>query len=115
METEPKTVMVYFPASKVERRYGTLTAPLRRIQFMTGDEIRLQDGSTHMVTDVQEKNGLMTYLTAAGAVADRRQQPRDPRLQAGALVPGLRLLAGRSRSRVPGQDQLRDRCRFRRE
>ncbi|MBY0515625.1 MAG: RNA polymerase-associated protein RapA [Bacteriovoracaceae bacterium] len=70
MESEAKTVMVYFPAAKVERRYGTQTAPLRRIQFMAGDEIRLQDGSTHLVTDAQEKNGLVTYLTAAGAVAE---------------------------------------------
>lgn len=70
METEPKTVMVYFPASKVERRYGTQTAPLRRIQFMAGDEIRLQDGSTHVVRDVRESNGLMTYLLDVGEAGE---------------------------------------------
>ena len=70
MESEQKTVMVYFPAAKVERRYGTQTAPLRRIQFMKGDEIRLQDGSTHVVVDARESHGLMTYLTEAGEAAE---------------------------------------------
>jgi ATP-dependent helicase HepA len=70
MEAELKTVMVYFPAAKVERRYGTQTAPLRRIQFAPGDEIRLQDGSTHLVKDAQEKQGLMYYLLESGPIGE---------------------------------------------
>lgn len=66
METEAKSVVVYFPASKVERRYGTQTAPLRRIQFAQGDEIRLHDGSLHLVTSTREAQGLVSYVTDAG-------------------------------------------------
>jgi len=62
METQNKAVVVYFPAAKVERRYGLTSAPLRRIQFGVGDEIRLADGSVHTVRAVRESaDGLATY------------------------------------------------------
>jgi ATP-dependent helicase HepA len=66
VEAEGKTVSVYFPAAKVDRRYGTQSSPLRRIRFQAGDEIRLQDGSVHLVEGALEQNGLMTYQTLAG-------------------------------------------------
>lgn len=66
MEAEPKTVTVYFSATKVERRYGSQTAPLRRIQFMSGDEIRLQDGSVHVVRETRESQGIVTYVVDGG-------------------------------------------------
>lgn len=41
-----------------------MTAPLRRLQFAAGDEIRLQDGSLHKVDAVNEVNGLLLYEVA---------------------------------------------------
>lgn len=61
VETESKTVTVFFPAASVERRYGHQTAPLRRLVFQPGDEIRLEDSSTHLVIAVKEEKGLMLY------------------------------------------------------
>ena len=44
VEVEAKTVTCFFPATKVDRRYGFQTAPLRRIRFVEGDEVKGQDG-----------------------------------------------------------------------
>lgn len=62
IEVESKTLNVLFPAGNVERRYGTQTAPLRRLNFQAGDEIRLQDNSVHKVESVLEEGGLFTYI-----------------------------------------------------
>jgi ATP-dependent helicase HepA len=61
VEVEAKTVTCFFPAAKVDRRYGAQTAPLRRIAFVEGDEIRAQDGTTFVVEVVTEAAGLVTY------------------------------------------------------
>ena len=52
---------------------------------------------------------------AARVRADRRERPRLQGLQAGALVPRLRLGAGRSRSRIRRQDLAGDRRALRRD
>ncbi|HXH76441.1 MAG TPA: RNA polymerase-associated protein RapA [Bacteriovoracaceae bacterium] len=61
VEIEGKTVTCFFPASKVDRRYGLSTAPLRRIKFTIGDEVKGQDGSSFLVEEVSESAGLVTY------------------------------------------------------
>lgn len=61
IEVEGKTVTCFFPAAKVDRRYGLATAPLRRIRFIVGDEVKAQDGSTFLVEALTETAGLVTY------------------------------------------------------
>lgn len=61
IEVEAKTVTCFFPAAKVDRRYGFQTAPLRRIQFVEGDEVKAQDGTTFIVESVSESKGIVTY------------------------------------------------------
>ena len=61
VEVEAKTVTCFFPASKVDRRYGFQTAPLRRIRFVEGDEVKGQNGDNFLVEEVIESNGLVTY------------------------------------------------------
>lgn len=61
VEVEGKTVICFFPAAKVDRRYGLQTAPLRRIHFVEGDEIKSQEGDTIIVEKTTEQNGLITY------------------------------------------------------
>lgn len=70
VEAEGKTVGIFFPAAKVERRYGAQTSPLRRIRFQTGDEIRLQDGSTHVVREALDSHGLCAYQLDHGVVPE---------------------------------------------
>jgi ATP-dependent helicase HepA len=62
VEVESKTVTCFFPAAKVDRRYGVSSAPLRRIQFLKGDEVKGQDGSVFIVEAITEAAGLLTYL-----------------------------------------------------
>ena len=61
VEVEAKTVTCFFPAAKVDRRYGSQTAPLRRIRFVEGDEVKGQGGEVFIVESVTEANGLVTY------------------------------------------------------
>jgi ATP-dependent helicase HepA len=68
VEVESKTLVVFFPATNVERRYGTQTAPLRRLLFQAMDEIRLIDGSVHVVESVKEQAGQVSYVLERGVV-----------------------------------------------
>lgn len=61
VEVESKTVTCFFPATKVDRRYGAQTAPLRRIKFVAGDEIKAQDGTTFILENITEDKGIITY------------------------------------------------------
>ncbi len=61
IEVEGKTVTCFFPATKVDRRYGAQTAPLRRIHFVEGDEIKSQSGETLVVESSVVKDGIVTY------------------------------------------------------
>ena len=61
VEVEAKTVTCFFPATKVDRKYGSTTAPLRRIRFVEGDEVKGQNGDTFIVESVSEAVGLVTY------------------------------------------------------
>lgn len=62
VEVEAKTVTCFFPAAKVDRRYGTQTAPLRRIRFVEGDEVKGQEGEVFIVESLSEDAGIVTYL-----------------------------------------------------
>ncbi len=61
VEVESKILTCFFPASKVDRRYGLNTAPLRRITFSIGDEIRTQKGEVFLLESISEKDGLYFY------------------------------------------------------
>lgn len=67
VEVEGKTVTCFFPAAKVDRRYGAQTAPLRRIKFSQGDEVKGQNGEVFIVEEVSEDDGLVTY-TGSGSM-----------------------------------------------
>ena len=61
VEVEAKTVTCFFPAAKVDRRYGAQTAPLRRIRFVEGDEVKGQAGEVFIVESLSEAAGIVTY------------------------------------------------------
>lgn len=66
VEVESKTVTCFFPAAKVDRRYGLQTAPLRRIEFNEGDEVKSQEGDSFIVESKSVLNGLTVYKGADG-------------------------------------------------
>ena len=61
IEVEAKTITCFFPAAKVDRRYGAQTAPLRRIRFVEGDEVKGSSGESFIVESTTEEKGLVTY------------------------------------------------------
>ncbi len=61
IEVEGKTVTCFFPAAKVDRRYGAQTSPLRRIRFVEGDEIKAQNGDSLIVESSTDIDGIVTY------------------------------------------------------
>ena len=70
IEVEGKTVTCFFPAAKVDRRYGNLTAPLKRILFTEGDEVKALDGSTLIVESITETKGIVTYIGEGKALSE---------------------------------------------
>ncbi len=70
VEVEGKTVTCFFPAAKVDRRYGTNTAPLRRIRFVEGDEVKAQSGDSFIVESTEESNGIVTYKGAGKTLSE---------------------------------------------
>jgi ATP-dependent helicase HepA len=61
IEVEQKTITCFFPAAKVDRRYGAQTAPLRRIRFVEGDEVKGSNGDSFIVESTTEDKGIVTY------------------------------------------------------
>jgi len=58
---ERESIVVSFPACEETRRYALESSPLYRVSFQSGSTIRSQEGADHIVTNVSESNGLLTY------------------------------------------------------
>jgi ATP-dependent helicase HepA len=66
-------VDIQFRAAGEKRCYATETAPLRRVQFLAGDRIKLQSGEECVVTGVSRKDGqhgLLIYQTSQGDIQE---------------------------------------------
>ena len=50
-----------FSAANEQRQYALKTAPLRRVQFKDGDQIKLHDGKQLSVDSAEDRAGLMVY------------------------------------------------------
>ena len=61
LATDHRTVTIHFPATDDTRVYAKQTAPLTRIVFEPGDNIKSQDGWTLKVTSVEEIEDLLVY------------------------------------------------------
>jgi ATP-dependent helicase HepA len=91
VEAQNKSVAVFFPGSGVDRRYGMQTAPLKRIQFAIGDEIKSNDGETLVVEELKEENGLISYFGQGKCIAELKLSDRlsfskpEERLFAGSI------------------------------
>jgi ATP-dependent helicase HepA len=62
LETGFKRVTVLFLASDEKRIYAADNAPLTRVIFSVGDVIESQDENKATITDLREKDGLITYI-----------------------------------------------------
>ena len=64
VETETRRVTVAFPAVDEERTYATANAPLSRLLFRVGDDIRLADNQLYPVTAITESSGVAVYTVS---------------------------------------------------
>ncbi|MBN1559144.1 RNA polymerase-associated protein RapA [candidate division KSB1 bacterium] len=63
-EVSTRRIRLSFPAAEVERQYAIGTAPLRRLEFKSGDTIKRRDGVKFRVDAVEENGGVLTYRCA---------------------------------------------------
>src|SRR5437016_2082515 len=63
-------VRVHFRAAGVVREYGVESAPLQRVVFHSGDQLRLDDGCLLVVEQAITRDGLDHYLTGRGEVSE---------------------------------------------
>ena len=61
LAADHRTVTVHFPATDETRVYAKQTAPLTRIAFEVGDNIKSQDGWSLKVTSVKKDEDLLIY------------------------------------------------------
>jgi len=61
LAADHRTVTVHFPATDETRVYAKQTAPLTRIAFEVGDNIKSQDGWSLKVTSVKKDENLLIY------------------------------------------------------
>src|SRR5690606_5734849 len=61
-ENENRRVTISFPAAGERRTYAIDNAPITRVQYQVGDEIKHVDGATITVTEVQETQGFLLYI-----------------------------------------------------
>lgn len=55
-------VTIHFSAGDVTRQYAIEGAPLKRVQFRIGDEIKTQSGVSFRVKQLEQNAGLLIYL-----------------------------------------------------
>jgi len=67
---EGKRLYMVFPNSCTERIYLSVNPPIRRVRFKAGDTIAVQNGTTSVVSDTTEKNGIMHYRCGNESVAE---------------------------------------------
>ncbi|MBF0218768.1 MAG: RNA polymerase-associated protein RapA [Gammaproteobacteria bacterium] len=60
-EVDLRRVTLFFPATQTERIYACDTAPLTRIIFAVGDQIRLASGENATVLCVTQEKGVIRY------------------------------------------------------
>jgi len=57
-----RRVEISFPAADEKRTYAIDNAPLSRVRYETGQQIKNIDGHPLLITDVEEHNGCLIYL-----------------------------------------------------
>ncbi|MDG3087046.1 RNA polymerase-associated protein RapA [Vibrio hannami] len=62
VEIDVRTVTFMFPASEENRVYARADAPVTRVTFNVGDTIESQEGWSLKVEEIQEENGILTYI-----------------------------------------------------
>jgi ATP-dependent helicase HepA len=94
LTVEARTVTLLFDAAGETRTYARQAAPLARVAFSPGDEVRSHAGVVFRVTAVHEEDGFLVYLgsDAAGQAVTLPESQLDSHLQLNR--PAERLFTG---------------------
>ena len=61
---------IFFPAANEHRHYALGSAPIRRVRFQEGDNIKTHDGDSLAVTSLEDRDGLLIYHAGTREVAE---------------------------------------------
>lgn len=92
---DARSVTLMFPGSEAERVYARKEAPLTRLLFQQGDQVKAAEGWQMIVDEVSEENGLLFYHGTredTGEATTLRETLLDHQLQLNR--PEARLFAG---------------------
>lgn len=70
LKKDSARVEVFFPAASEQRQYALRGAPLRRVQFKEGDRLKLHSGEPFVVDKVEERGGLLVYVSAGKEIPE---------------------------------------------
>jgi ATP-dependent helicase HepA len=70
-EISARRIHIQFPASETTREYAIASAPIKRLLFSVGDEIKTTAGETHRVTAIEESNDLISYVCDSKRVPEQ--------------------------------------------
>lgn len=70
IEIQSKSLSFSFPQAQEVRTYGKSHPPVKRVHFVVEDEIILQDGRKLLVTQVEERDGIIFYHTNDEVVSE---------------------------------------------
>lgn len=70
LKAEYGRVEIFFPAANELRQYATKSAPLRRVRFQAGDEVKTHSGESFTITAVEEKSGLLVYRCGSAEIPE---------------------------------------------
>ena len=71
-DVDPQFVNIQFPACDELRRYSVDSPPLHRIRFQPGNTIQDVTGDELTIDEVEEKNGLLTYICDGQHLSEAR-------------------------------------------
>lgn len=63
LEATNRRVEISFPAADERRTYAVDIAPLSRVRYKVGQQISNRDGQVLLITEVEEYNGCLVYLS----------------------------------------------------
>jgi ATP-dependent helicase HepA len=70
LSSDNRFVEILFPGSSNTRKYSIKNAPLRRVLFKSGDQVKSNSGSVFTVESVQNDAGLITYNGGGQALSE---------------------------------------------
>jgi ATP-dependent helicase HepA len=93
IEVDRRRLTVSFHDGATKRTYTRENAPVRRVKFKAGDQIRTVDNRSHNVISVREENSLLIYHTADDDICETELSG-----SIGVAEPFERLLSARTGS-----------------